>query len=140
MLLNAQLLELDKFGPSGLQVESTSRFVGNTLLAGAHDERHEGGRLDLWDTNTSSGITDHGSFPRHLYWTRRSYRLIRLGATLVTRVSSHCHHGLDLSGAGHYSTDAHQFPDGVGFDITHHFGFRGGGRFEVELTENNTKS
>lgn len=66
MLLNAQLLELDEFGPSGLQVESTSRFVGNTLLTGAHDERHEGGRLDLWDTSTSSGITDQGSFPQHL--------------------------------------------------------------------------
>lgn len=47
MLLNAQLLELDKFGPSGLQVESTSRFVGDALLAGTHDERHKGGRLDL---------------------------------------------------------------------------------------------
>lgn len=54
MLLNAQLLELDKFGSSGLQVESTSRFVGDTLLAGTHDERHEGGRLDLMDTNTPS--------------------------------------------------------------------------------------
>lgn len=63
MLLNAQLLELYKFGPSGLQVESTSRFVGYTLLAGAHDQRHEGGRLDLWDTNTPSGITHHGYFP-----------------------------------------------------------------------------
>lgn len=64
MLLNAQLLELDKFGPSGLQVESTSRFVGHTLLAGAHDERHEGGRLDLWGTNTPSGTADEGSPPR----------------------------------------------------------------------------
>lgn len=51
VLLNAQLLELDKFGTSGLQVESTSRFVGDALLAGTHDERHEGGRLDLRDTN-----------------------------------------------------------------------------------------
>lgn len=47
MLLNAQLLEFDKFGPSGLQVESTSRFVGDALLAGTHDERHKGGGLDL---------------------------------------------------------------------------------------------
>lgn len=54
MLLNAQLLELDKFGTSGLQVESTSGFVGDTLLAGTHDEWHEGGRLDLMDTNTQS--------------------------------------------------------------------------------------
>lgn len=54
MLLNAQVLELDKFGTSGLQVESTSRFVGDTLLAGTHDERHEGGRLDLMDTDTQS--------------------------------------------------------------------------------------
>lgn len=49
MFLNTQLLELDKFGASGLQVESTSRFVGDTLLAGTHHEGHEGGRLDLKD-------------------------------------------------------------------------------------------
>lgn len=52
MFLNAQLLELDKFGTSGLQVESTSRLVGDTLLAGTHDEWHEGGRLDLMEANT----------------------------------------------------------------------------------------
>lgn len=47
MFLNTQLLELDKFGAPGLQVESTSRFIGDTLLAGTHYEGHEGGRLDL---------------------------------------------------------------------------------------------
>lgn len=52
MFLNTQLLELDEFGASGLQVESTSRFVGDTLLAGTHDEGHEGGRLDLRDNET----------------------------------------------------------------------------------------
>lgn len=66
------------------------------------------------------------------------YRLICLSATLVTGVSSHCHHGLDLSGTGHYPSNVHQFPDGVGLDITHHFGFSGGGRFEVQFTVNNT--
>lgn len=54
VLLNAQLLEFDKFGTSGLQVESTSRFVGDALLAGTHDEWHEGGRLDLMDTNNNN--------------------------------------------------------------------------------------
>lgn len=49
MFLNTQLLKLDKFGASGLQVESTSRFVGDALLAGTHDEGHEGRRLDLKD-------------------------------------------------------------------------------------------
>lgn len=58
MFLNTQLLELDKFGASGLQVESTSRFVGDTLLAGTHDEGHEGGRLDLKDKNTLLWIPD----------------------------------------------------------------------------------
>jgi len=52
MFLDTKLLELDEFGASGLQVESTSRFVGDALLAGTHDERHEGGRLDLKDKNT----------------------------------------------------------------------------------------
>lgn len=47
VFLNTQLLELDKFGASGLQVEPASGFVGDALLAGTHDERHEGGRLDL---------------------------------------------------------------------------------------------
>jgi len=50
VFLDAQLLELDKFGASGLQVESSSRLVGDTFLAGTHDERHEGGRLDLRGT------------------------------------------------------------------------------------------
>lgn len=49
MFLNTQLLEFDKFGASGLQVEATSRFVGDALLAGTHDEGHEGGRLNLKD-------------------------------------------------------------------------------------------
>lgn len=49
MFLNTQLLEFDKFGASGLQVETPSRFVGDTLLAGTHDEGHERGRLDLKD-------------------------------------------------------------------------------------------
>lgn len=52
MFLNTQLLELDKFGASGLQVESTSRFVGDTLLAWTHYERHEGRRLDLREEKT----------------------------------------------------------------------------------------
>lgn len=52
MFLNTQLLEFDKFGASGLQIETTSRFVGHTLLAGTHDEGHEGGRLDLKDKMT----------------------------------------------------------------------------------------
>lgn len=47
MLLNSQLLKLDKFGASGLQIEATSRFVGYTFLAGAHNKGHKGGRLDL---------------------------------------------------------------------------------------------
>lgn len=51
MFLNTQLLELDKFGASGLQVEPASRLVGDTLLAGTHDKWHEGGRLDLMDKN-----------------------------------------------------------------------------------------
>lgn len=50
MFLNTQLLEFDKFGASGLQIETTPRFVGHTLLAGTHGEGHEGGRLDLKET------------------------------------------------------------------------------------------
>ena len=50
MFLNTELLEFDEFGASRLQVESTSRFVGDTLLTGTHDKRHEGGRLDLRNT------------------------------------------------------------------------------------------
>lgn len=65
VLLNAQLLELDKFGTSGLQIESTSRFVGDTLLAGTHDEWHEGGRLDLMDTNTQSKQEYSTAFKLH---------------------------------------------------------------------------
>lgn len=61
MFLNTQLLEFDKFGASGLQVESTSRFVGNTLLAGAHDEGHEGGRLDLKDKEKTCEDRHHVS-------------------------------------------------------------------------------
>lgn len=49
MFLNTQLLEFDKLGASGLQVEATSGFVGDALLAGTHDDGHEGGRLDLKD-------------------------------------------------------------------------------------------
>ena len=49
MFLNTQILEFDEFGASGLQVEATSRFVGDALLAGTHDEGHEGRRLDLKD-------------------------------------------------------------------------------------------
>lgn len=58
MFLNTQLLELDKFGASGLQVESASRFVSNALLAGTHDEGHEGGRLDLKEKETTIRIPD----------------------------------------------------------------------------------
>lgn len=47
MLLDTKLLEFDKLGASGLQVESTPGLVGDALLAGTHDERHEGRRLDL---------------------------------------------------------------------------------------------
>lgn len=53
VFLDAQLLELHKLGASGLQVESASRLVGDALLAGTHDEGHEGGRLDLWTTSSS---------------------------------------------------------------------------------------
>lgn len=53
MFLNTQLLELDKLGASGLQVESASGFVSDALLAGTHDEGHEGGRLDLKDKTLS---------------------------------------------------------------------------------------
>lgn len=52
VFLNTQLLELDKLGASGLQVESPSGLVGDALLAGTHDEGHEGGGLDLWDEMT----------------------------------------------------------------------------------------
>lgn len=52
MFLNTQLLEFDKFGASGLQVETTSRFVGGAVLAGTHDEGHEGGGLNLGDKTT----------------------------------------------------------------------------------------
>lgn len=47
MFLDAQFLKLDKLGASGLQVESPSGLVGDALLAGTHDEGHEGRRLDL---------------------------------------------------------------------------------------------
>lgn len=47
MFLNTQFLELDEFGASRLQVESPSRFVSDTLLAGTHNKGHEGRRLDL---------------------------------------------------------------------------------------------
>lgn len=47
MFLDAQFLEFDKLGASGLQVEAAARFVGDALLAGTHDEGHEGGRLNL---------------------------------------------------------------------------------------------
>lgn len=53
MLLNTQFLEFDEFGASGLQVKPTSRLVGDALLAGTHDEGHEGGRLDLMNTKKS---------------------------------------------------------------------------------------
>lgn len=56
VFLDAQLLELDKLGASGLQVESPSRLVGDALLAGTHDEGHEGGGLDLWITSTSEEL------------------------------------------------------------------------------------
>lgn len=52
MFLNTQLLEFHKLRASGLQIEPASGFVGDTLLAGAHDERHEGGRLDLRNAKT----------------------------------------------------------------------------------------
>jgi len=47
VFLNTNLLELDKLGASGLQIEAAAGLVGDTLLAGAHDERHEGRGLDL---------------------------------------------------------------------------------------------
>lgn len=59
VFLNAQLLELDKLGASGLQVESPSGLVGDALLAGTHDEGHEGGGLDLWDEMTHEGLLIH---------------------------------------------------------------------------------
>lgn len=55
MFLNSQLLEFYEFGAPGLQVEPPPRFVGDALLAGAHDERHEGGRLDLWQRSGGGG-------------------------------------------------------------------------------------
>lgn len=62
-----------------------------------------------------------------------SYRLVGLGATLVTCVSGDGHHGLDLGGPGHDSPHVDQLPDAVGPHVAHHFGFGGGGGFEVEL-------
>lgn len=56
VFLNTQLLKLDKLGASGLQVESPSGLVGDALLAGTHDEGHEGGRLDLWDEMMHEGL------------------------------------------------------------------------------------
>lgn len=56
MFLDAQLLELDELGASGLQVESPTGLVGDALLAGTHDEGHEGGGLDLWSTSVSEEL------------------------------------------------------------------------------------
>lgn len=56
VFLNTQLLELDELGASGLQVESPSGLVGDALLAGTHDEGHEGGGLDLWHEMTHEGL------------------------------------------------------------------------------------
>lgn len=66
--------------------------------------------------------------------TKTSYWLIGLGATLVTCVCSDSHHRFDLSGAGHYSSNRHQITDAVSSYITDHFGFIGGGWFEIKLT------
>lgn len=60
MFLNTQLLKFDKFGASGLQIETTSRFVGHTLLAGTHDEGHEGGRLNLRDNTRVCDVFQYG--------------------------------------------------------------------------------
>lgn len=56
VFLDTQLLELHKLGASGLQVESPSGLVGDALLAGTHDEGHEGGGLDLGNTSTSEEL------------------------------------------------------------------------------------
>lgn len=47
VLLHLQLLELHELGTAALQVEPSPRAVGLALAAGAHQQRHEGGRLDL---------------------------------------------------------------------------------------------
>ena len=62
-------LELDKFGPTSLKVEPSARLVDPAVVAGAHQQRHEGSR-------------GHG--------------LVGLGTALVTGVGGHLHHRLDL--------------------------------------------
>ena len=46
MFLNFDLLELDELGASGLQVQTTSRFVDPAILTWAHHQRHERSRID----------------------------------------------------------------------------------------------
>lgn len=62
-----------------------------------------------------------------------SYRLVGLGAALVTGVSGDGHHWLDLGGPGHDTPHVDQLPDAVGPNVTHHFGFGGGGGLEIKL-------
>lgn len=96
-----------------------------------------------WRTTTGSGgEQDHDeqrcSFLSILKSAKSgSYRLICLCAALVTRVRSHRHHGLDLSGPGHDASDGHQVPDTVCPHVTHHFWLCCAGGLEVELAVGN---
>ena len=47
MFLNFNLLELHELGPPGLKVQTASRFVDAAVVAGALEERHEIGAVDL---------------------------------------------------------------------------------------------
>ena len=46
MFLDFDLLELDEFGASGLQMQTTSRFVDSAILTWAHHQRHKRSRID----------------------------------------------------------------------------------------------
>ena len=106
VLLHLDLLELDKFGPSGLEVESPAGLVDPAVLGGTHQQGHE---------------------------SRGPDGLVGLRAALVASVGGDLHHGLDLGGPDHDAADGHQLADAFGLDVANGGGLGVGGGLEVDF-------
>jgi len=100
MLLDPDLLELNEFGPSGLQGKTTSGSIDPALFAGAFGKRHEGQRFHL----KISQILDK-KFQQNCKYT---HWLVSFSAALVAGVGAHHQNWLDLSAAGDNTTDSQQ--------------------------------
>lgn len=91
MLLDLDLLELDKLGAARLETQTSTALVHLTILRLAHLDGHEAGPV---------------------YW------LIGLGTAAIARVRGHLEHGLDFNGADDNSLDVHELANAASFDLT----------------------